>query len=470
MGIGGLNDADFAQNNTCGPVLAAAASCTISVNFVPLGAGKRVASLFVSGNASGGPLTIKLTGSGLGTGAAPSIQAIVDAWNYTPGIAPGLWVTIGGTNFAPFAETANFGASRQLPTNLGGVSVTFNGVPAALYYADTKQVNALVPASIVPGPVQVVVEVNGVSSNPFPITAKATQPAIYALPNADGSTFFVTAALQGTGFLVGNSAIDSRVLRPVFPNDIIDLYMIGLGATADASEFVTNEQFAGAFPVSAQVKATVGGGPAPVLFAGLTSPGLYLVRISIPANLAAGPQAIQVSTSVSTGNPAAVGQTRPLTLTMGTPGADLIQNGSFEAALSGTWSFAFNGSQGAAASVQTTSSTSVDGQSSGQVTVSSAATDPANFESVQLGQTGFSLQEGQVYRLLFWAKADAARTLHFEVPGSLDSAVTLGTTWQQYVIYFQAAATVSTAQLDFYFGDQTGNIWLDAVILQGSSQ
>jgi uncharacterized protein (TIGR03437 family) len=455
-----LNDADFAQTNTCGSALSASASCTISVNFVPLGAGTRVASLFITGNASAGPLTVKLTGSGMGAGPASGIQAIVDAWNYTPGIAPGLWVTIGGTNFAPFAETANFGAFQQLPTNLGGLSVTFNGVPAALYYADTKQVNALVPASIVPGPVQVLVEANGVNSNPFAITAKATQPAIYALPNADGSTFFVTAALQGTGFLVGNSAIDSRVLRPVFPNDIIDLYMIGLGATADPSKFVTNEQFTGAFPVSAQVSATVGGQPAPVLFAGLTSPGLYLVRIFIPPNLPAGPQTIQVSTSGA--------QTRPLTLTLGTPGANLIQNGSFESALAGTWNFTVNGSQGAAASVQTTTSTSVDGQSSAQVTVTAAATDTANFESVQLSQTGLSLQQGQVYRLLFSAKADAARTLHFGVPGSLDSAVTLGTNWQQYVIYFQATATVSAAELDFYFGDQTGNTWLDAVILQGT--
>ncbi len=228
VAIGGLNDADFAQTNTCGSSLAAAGKCTISVSFSPSAAGTRVASLFVTGNLSEGPVAITLTGSGLGTGPAPAIQAIANAWNYTPGIAPGLWVIIGGTNFAPYAETANFSAFEQLPTNLGGVSVTFNGVPAAIYYADTKQIDALVPASIAPGPVQVVVQVNGVSSSPFPVTAKATQPAVYALPNTDGSTFFVTAALQGTGFLVGNSAIDSRVVRPVFPEDIVDLYVIGL--------------------------------------------------------------------------------------------------------------------------------------------------------------------------------------------------------------------------------------------------
>jgi uncharacterized protein (TIGR03437 family) len=47
----------------------------------------------------------------------------------------------------------------------------------------------------------------------------------------------------------------------------------------------------------------VGGEPANVLFAGLTAPGLYLVRIVVPSGLAAGAQPLQVSAG---GN-----QTRP---------------------------------------------------------------------------------------------------------------------------------------------------------------
>jgi GNAT superfamily N-acetyltransferase len=43
-----------------------------------------------------------------------------------------------------------------------------------------------------------------------------------------------------------------------------------------AAEFIRNQVFEGAFPVSAAVTASVGGEPAQVLFAGLTSPGLYL--------------------------------------------------------------------------------------------------------------------------------------------------------------------------------------------------
>jgi uncharacterized protein (TIGR03437 family) len=41
----------------------------------------------------------------------------------------------------------------------------------------------------------------------------------------------------------------------------------------------------------------VGGEPANVVFAGLTAPGLYLVRIVAPSDLAAGAQPLQISVS-----------------------------------------------------------------------------------------------------------------------------------------------------------------------------
>jgi uncharacterized protein (TIGR03437 family) len=471
IGIGGANAGDFAQSNTCGSSIAPGASCTIAVTFTPSQVGTRLASLYASGNTGSGPLTIPLSGVGLGTGPPPATQAVADAWNYTAGAAPGLWATIGGTNFAPFAQAANFGASELLPTNLGGVSVTFNGIPATLSYVSPSQVDALAPASIQPGPMQVVVQANGVAGNSFPLTAKATQPAIYALPNSARTTYFVTAALEGTGFLVGNSAIDSRVTRAVFPGDVIDLYMIGLGATADASAFITNVEFSGAFPVSATVTATAGGEPAPVIFAGLTSPGLYLVRIAIPADLKSGDQPIQVST----GKPTAGGaQTSALlALTIGTASTNQIQNGAFEAALAGSWDFV-NTSEGAAARVETVATASPAGSASANITVTSAASTPADYAAVQLSQTGLSLSQGQVYRLMFWAKSDSARTMHLDVQdrssGSnlTSAAVSISTAWQQYVIYFQVTDAVAAAQLDFDFGDQTGNVWVDGVSLEGS--
>ncbi|HWB82952.1 MAG TPA: BACON domain-containing carbohydrate-binding protein [Bryobacteraceae bacterium] len=225
----------------------------------------------------------------------PAIQAIADSWDYTAGLAPGAWVTIAGTNLVSGPpQTWNLAGLQQLPTMIGGVSVLFNEAPAALAYVSSTQINALVPASVRPGAVQVVVQVNGVDGAPFTITATGTLPSVYALPASGGGAFFVTAALAGTGTLIGDRAVDARVARAAQPGDVLDLYMIGLGATTDPTGFITDRVFAGAYPVSAGVTASVGGEPAQVLFAGLTSPGLYLVRVVIPADLSPGPKSIQI--------------------------------------------------------------------------------------------------------------------------------------------------------------------------------
>jgi uncharacterized protein (TIGR03437 family) len=229
----------------------------------------------------------------------PVIRAVADPYNYQSGLAPGEWVTISGTGLASGPPRIwNLNGVEKLPASLGEVTVSFNGASAAVFYVSPTQINALVPAGVAPGPVQVIVQSNGVNSRPFMIVANATQPAIYALPTPDGATFFVTAALAGTANLVGNRTVDPRVLRAAQPGDVLDLYMIGLGATVDSSKFVTNQLFTGAFPAAAQVTATIGSEPAPVSFAGLISPGLYLVRLQVPQDLSPGVQAIQVTAGV----------------------------------------------------------------------------------------------------------------------------------------------------------------------------
>ena len=66
------------------------------------------------------------------------------------GIAPGSIVSIFGANLASQALPAS---SVPLPTTLGDViSVTFNDVPAALYFVSPGQINAQVPWDVFADP------------------------------------------------------------------------------------------------------------------------------------------------------------------------------------------------------------------------------------------------------------------------------------------------------------------------------
>ena len=73
----------------------------------------RTASLYIAGNISAGASAIDLSGMGVANGPTPAIQAIVDSWGYTAGIAPGLWVTLGGTNLAGPPQTWNLDGVRR---------------------------------------------------------------------------------------------------------------------------------------------------------------------------------------------------------------------------------------------------------------------------------------------------------------------------------------------------------------------
>jgi hypothetical protein len=63
--IVGTAAGDYAQTHTCGSSLAASASCTIKVTFMPTTAGTRAATLKVTDSAAGSPQPVSLSGTGL---------------------------------------------------------------------------------------------------------------------------------------------------------------------------------------------------------------------------------------------------------------------------------------------------------------------------------------------------------------------------------------------------------------------
>ncbi len=70
--LGGTNSGDFAQSNTCPTVpslLAANATCTVTVTFTPSALGSRSASVTITDDAPGSPHSIALSGTGATPGA-----------------------------------------------------------------------------------------------------------------------------------------------------------------------------------------------------------------------------------------------------------------------------------------------------------------------------------------------------------------------------------------------------------------
>jgi uncharacterized protein (TIGR03437 family) len=131
----------------------------------------------------------------------PSIGGIANGASFAHVYAPGMVLSVFGTNLANATQTAY---TLPLPMTMAGVSATVNGIAAPLYYVSPGQLNIQVPYETATGTALLAVSNNGqVATYSFPVSASA--PGIYLqsgsviTPNAGGSrgqiyTLFVTGA------------------------------------------------------------------------------------------------------------------------------------------------------------------------------------------------------------------------------------------------------------------------------------
>jgi uncharacterized protein (TIGR03437 family) len=233
---------------------------------------------------------------GPGAVSSPTISqgGIAEPWTYQPGLSPGGWATLYGTNLAGAAASWQTIPGERLPTTLAGVSVRVDGMPVPLAFVSPGIVNFLAPGSMPSDHASVTVERNGAASPPVTVPVRRLNPAIYSIADTSRTpaAFYVTAARAGASELVGNPAIDSRTLRGARPGESIDLYVTGLGRTSGG--FPTDRMFSGAYTVLEPLTIDLNGVAITPEFAGLTSPGLYLVRFSVPQNTTSGDQPIRI--------------------------------------------------------------------------------------------------------------------------------------------------------------------------------
>jgi uncharacterized protein (TIGR03437 family) len=262
-------------------------------------------STTVTAGSSAGAITVTATTAGFSTSFSltarlpgPSNITIYNGPNFAAGftiqsISPGSIATITGTGIATGVQglvVAN-NIIGPLPTTLAGVSVTFNGTAAPIYFVlnsnGKEQVTVQVPFEVQPGAVSVTI--NGATGGSTTVNATVQALAPGAFTTTYGNQT-VAVAQRPDGSYVSPS-------NPAHPGDNITFYVTGLGqvtpATGTGQAGVPSQnvvaQLAVAIHTSSGTPASATGAQ---LISAVYAPGLvgvYAVTVQIPADTATGP-------------------------------------------------------------------------------------------------------------------------------------------------------------------------------------
>jgi len=161
---------DFAQTNTCGPSLAAGASCTISVTFTPTVVGPRDGIVVVTDDGPGGRHTAVVSGSGS---------------------APGPVLNVGATSLAFGDQALNTTSASQTTTlrNSGTAAATISGITIG---GDFSQTNDCPPSLAAGGSCAITVSFT-------PTVSGARNGTLQIASNSAGSPLRVGLTGNGVG-------------------------------------------------------------------------------------------------------------------------------------------------------------------------------------------------------------------------------------------------------------------------------
>ncbi len=197
-----------------------------------------------------------------------SSNGVVNAGSFQPGVAPGAWINIFGTNLASTTKAVATSdlVNNVLPTSMGGVSVKINNKDAYLQYVSPTQINVQAPADESTGNVQVTVTNGAGTSDAMPTILQPIFPAFFI------SGGYVAATRDGV-VLAGTQSAKS--------GETISLYGNGFGPTNPLIE--PGRVATTAAPVTNAVRIAIGGVNAPSTFAGLSATGLYQFNVTVPS-------------------------------------------------------------------------------------------------------------------------------------------------------------------------------------------
>lgn len=151
--------------------------------------------------------------------SVPAVNAggVVNAGSYTvQGVAPGSMVSVFGTNLAASTVTAS---TIPLSTTLSDViSVTFNDIPAGLYFVSQNQINAQAPFDVLSagsGTVNIVVTRGTGTSAPQNVTVVPSSPGIFTVTGNGLGQAFAYDNTTGAIAAPADAAIGSFLTTPI---------------------------------------------------------------------------------------------------------------------------------------------------------------------------------------------------------------------------------------------------------------
>jgi len=250
------------------------ATATLSVSGSQLAQGSAIVTAEYSGDVST-TASVAVTVSPSASSQMPTIASLVNGASFKPGYAPGMVLTVFGSQLAASPQNAS---TVPLPASMSGVAATVNGISAPLFYASPGQLNIQLPFEV-PANSTAVLAINNngqTASQTFPVAAAA--PGIFTDQN--GAPVPNTSGSRG---------------------QIITLYVTGAGALSPAVS--TGDAPASGTPVAnlpkpiQAVSITVGGLPANIDFYGVPSGlvGVVQINYQIPAGAGLGAQPVVVT-------------------------------------------------------------------------------------------------------------------------------------------------------------------------------
>lgn len=203
---------------------------------------------------------------------APSIAGATNAASYNQSYAPGMLLSIFGTNLALSTRTTT--GSLPLPTVADNVSVTVNGVAAPFYYISPSQLNVQIPyATPTSGKVTLTVSNNGQTASTT-LQMAAAAPGIFT--DSNGAPVPTATAARGQN---------------------VTVYVSGAGAvTPSAATGAVPVTGTTPIPVGATV-VTVGGVQASASYVGIPSwsVGVLQINFTVPSTAPLGSQSLVVT-------------------------------------------------------------------------------------------------------------------------------------------------------------------------------